>query len=213
MKTFDNAQDKIQQISDQLKKETLEPAETLAKEIIRDAEEKAKKIIAEGEKEKNRLIQEARQAIEKERNVFKSSLLQASSQSIEALKQAVLNEIFDKELDSQVKAYSKKPDVIAKIIKALVSALEKEGIHSNLEVIIPKEVPSKEVVMHLADLALKKLEDGPISLGEFEGGVKIKLLGKEITFDVTDQSLKELISSYTPKDFRELIFQTKADKE
>ena len=53
---------------------------------------------------------------------------------------------------------------------------------------------------------MKKLKEHSVVLGDFDGGVKVKYVDKNLTIDVSDETLMDLISRYVRKDFRKLIF-------
>jgi V/A-type H+/Na+-transporting ATPase subunit E len=44
-------------------------------------------------------------------------------------------------------------------------------------------------------------------LGDFDGGVQIKLCDRKITIDVSDRVVRELIANFIRHDFRDLVFQ------
>lgn len=205
MQTLENGEDKIQEICDALRKETLEPAKIEAQEIIANAKLKHDEIIKDAEEQVVRMLATARADIEQQRNVFQSSLNQAAKQSVEFLKQCVEG-IFNSEFDAIVQSEGAKPQVIANFITAIVHAIEKEGIDADLEAIIPKSVSAKEVATFIGGQILEKLKGKTVTIGEFNGGAKIKLVGNNVTIDITDETLKELLANYVRKDFRKMIF-------
>jgi V/A-type H+-transporting ATPase subunit E len=205
-KTLEKSHDKIQKICNQLKRETLEPAEKEAGKIIAEAQEKGHQIIHEAEKKGERIVAEAVKKMETEQNVFRSSLQQAAKQGIETLRQEIEHNLFTQTLFHMVDEGTKQTPIVVKIVDAIVKALEKEGVHSELSAIVPKEVSAKEVLSSLAPEVVKKLEKGSVVVGNFKGGAKVKLQDKKITLDLSDQAIKELLASYVRKDFRELLF-------
>lgn len=206
MKSLEKGQDKIQKISDQLRREILEPAHDEAKKIIEEAKKKAAHINAEAEKQAEELIHAGRRAIEQERNVFHSSLQQASKQVLEALRQSIEQNLFNDQLNKVLSQSAVNPRVIADLITAIVKAIEKEGISADLSAAIPKAVSTKEVNELLAEDILKRLKEHSVVLGDFAGGAKVKFVDKNLTIDISDEALKDLISRYVRKDFRKMIF-------
>jgi len=59
MKTLEKGQDKIQKISDQLRREILEPAQEEAKKIIEEAKRKASHLNMEAEKQAEEIVHAA----------------------------------------------------------------------------------------------------------------------------------------------------------
>lgn len=205
MATLENAQEKIQKICNELREVTLEPAKKQAELMIEEAHLRQQEIVKEGELIAKNLIDEARQLIERERNVFQSSLTQGMKQGLEALKQEIQS-LFNAHLLDLVKNDTKQPQVIAKLINSIVKAIEKEGILADLSALIPKEVPANEVNDLLLAEVLKKLKNNTVSFGSFGGGAQIKLESKGLTIDISDQAINELLLRYIPKDLRKRLF-------
>lgn len=206
MKSLEKGQDKLQKICDKLRRETLEPAEREAQQILEEARRKAEAIKAEGEHQVEQMIKQARGQIEQERNVFRSSLQQAARQAIEALRQEIEHKLFNEELQHVLEKQMGDPKVIADLINGIVQALEKEGLTTDLSVVISHSVSPEDVNALLIENVRKRLKGNPLEIGSFVGGVQVKLLGKKMTLDLTDQAVKELLAHHIRKDFRHLIF-------
>jgi len=208
MKTLEKGQEKIQKICDSLRRETLEPAKREAERIVEDAKAEARNIVREAEEQAERLNATVRAEIDQERNVFKSSLLQAAKQSLESLRQDIERKLFRGGLEELVERETEKGHVVARLVEAIVKAVEKEGVKSDLEALVPKTVKPEEVNALLGGEILKRLKKGSVEVGEFAGGCKVKLLDRKMTLEVTDAVLKELLASFARKDFRKTIFET-----
>ncbi len=206
MKTLDKGQDKIKKICEALKNETLEPAKKQAEQIIEEARAQAAQIIADAKKQTEKLHLASKAELEQERKVFQLSLVQAAKQGLEALKQSIEHSLFNEELHSLLEKHMADPNVISKLISAIIHAIEKEGLATDLVALIPHTVPPKEVNRLLAEQFLKKLKGQSVTLGDFAGGAQVKLEGKKITVDISDTALQELLTQYLRKDFRKLIF-------
>ncbi|MBA3239191.1 MAG: V-type ATP synthase subunit E [Parachlamydiaceae bacterium] len=206
MKTLEKGQDKIKRICEVLKKETLEPAQIEAEKIIKEAKERADQILLEAKKQAKKTIDEAKLSIEQERNVFHSSLAQASKQSLEALKQAVEQKLFNGTIDEQVIKESSAAPIVAKLINAIVEGIEKEGVSKDFTVFVSKNTSPDEVARSLAGNVLNSLKAHPIQVGTFAGGVQVKLNDKKLALVITDKEISEFLKNYARKDFREFIF-------
>lgn len=207
MRTLEKGQEKIKQICSILKEETLEPAKKQAEEIIENARKQAEEIVREAQKHSETLISETRLAIEQERNVFNSSLQQAVKQSLEALRQNIENNFFNNQLQALIEKDGSKPDLIAKLINAIVNALEKEGVSADLSAIVPKMISPQEINGLLLKDVLNILKEKTVVQGKFAAGAQVRLNQKNITIDMSDEALKDLLSNYVVrKDFRKLIF-------
>lgn len=206
MKTLEKGQEKIEKICEVLRRETLEPAEKKAAEIIEAANQKAKEIVLEAEKNAAEIIKKAQVQVEQERKVFQSSLTQAGRQGLEMLRQEIEHKLFNPELQTLIVGSTTEPNAVAKIIDALIKAIEKQGIASELIAYIPKSVSPQAVNALLLENVAKKLKNGTVEVGDFEGGAKVKLVNKRMTIDMSDDALRELLSAYVRKDFRKFIF-------
>lgn len=208
MKGTEPGKDKVKKICDILRRETLEPAEEEAEQIIRSAKEQAEQLIAAAKGEVEKLLLEAAQEIERQRNVFQSSLTQACKQAMEALKHSIEEKLFNQELGRLITKHTQDPKVLAQLVTAVVNAIEKEGSGAVLSVYVPAAVPARAVNMLLAHEVLEKLKEKSVLVGPLAGGIEVKLHKENMTIDITDAALKELVANYIRKDFRELIFGT-----
>lgn len=206
MKGLESGKDKVKKICEVLKKETLEPAKREAEEILQQAHAEAERIIAEAHAQAKNVGADAKKEIERQRNVFQSSLNQACKQSLEFLKQEIENNLFNKELSSMLTKQTQEPKVLADLITAVVKAIEKEGIDSDLTAYVSSVVPAQAVNSLIAKEILARLKEKGVVLGSMQGGVAIKLHKDNITLDITDSALKELVSQYIRKDFRDMLF-------
>ncbi len=206
MKGIETGKDKVKKICDVLRRETLEPAMNEAGQIVHAAKEQAEQIVSAAQKETQKLKEEARLEIERQKNVFQSSLNQACKQAMQALKQSIEEKLFNQELSKILAKHTSDPRVLVQLIDAVVKGIEKEGIGGSLSVYIPAAVPAQSVNALLAQNTLEKLKEKSILVGPLTGGIEVKLHHDNITIDISDAALKELVANYIRKDFRELIF-------
>lgn len=206
MKTLDTSEDKIQKICDVLRKETLEPAQKEAEAIIEQAKKRAEDIIKAARKESEDLLKQTQAHISQQHTVFQSSLEQAAKQGIESLKQSIEEKLFNPEINSLVTEATTNPQLIAQLISSLVKAIDKEGLSVDLSVFIPSTLSVKEMNELLTQNLLNKLKNGSVSLGDFNGGIKVRLENKKITLDITNGEIAEILKRYVRKDFRKYLF-------
>jgi V/A-type H+/Na+-transporting ATPase subunit E len=207
MKGLETGKDKVKKICELLRKETLEPAEQEAQQIIADAQMRAETIVREGREAMEKMMEAAHLEIERQKNVFHSSLNQACKQALERLREQIEEKLFNRELGRLVVQETQNPQVLAEMVQAVVGALEKEGIDVDLSIYIPAAIPARSVNLLLAKEIIDRLKEKSVLLGDFEGGIAVKIHKDNITIDITDKALKELVANYIRKDFRELIFQ------
>lgn len=203
---MDTGKDKVKKICDVLRREALEPAQRDAAETVEAARQEAAKIIEQARLEIQKMETEARQEIERQKVVFQSSLVQACKQSLETLKQSIEEKLFNPELTRLIREQMQDPNVIAQLINVVVKAVEKEGVDANLSVYIPAAVSAKSVNALLGDNVLKALKEKSVLVGPLAGGIEVKLHQGNITLDISDVALKEILAKYVHKDLRNLFF-------
>jgi V/A-type H+/Na+-transporting ATPase subunit E len=206
MKETGTGTERVKKICDVLRRETLEPAKHEAEEIVLEARRQSESMIEDAKAVIEKLHAEARQEIERQRNIFQSSLYQACKQALESLKQNIEEKLFNQELARLFAKSTQAPEVIARLITAVISALEKDGIEANLSVYIPATVPARTINEMLGQQIVDKLKEKSVLVGPLAGGIEVKLHDQNITIDISDTALEELVASYIRKDFRELFF-------
>ena len=206
MKGLETGKDKIQKICDALRKETLEPALQEAREIVENAHLQAAEIVQEAKQQASAIAHTAEREIEERKRLFQSSLQLACRQGIEQLKQKIEQELFDKELFELVSREMGDPKTVAHILNAFFQQVEEKGIEDEYIAAIPKSITPRQISSLLASQALERLKHHGIVVGDFSGGVQIRLKGRQISIDISDQVVRELIALYIRRDFRDLVF-------
>ncbi len=204
-KTLELGKQKIQQICDAIKNESIEPAKKEAEKILAEAQARAREIIQNAQQQAQDLHQNARSEIEQERHIFQSSLKQGAKLTIETLKQQIEQTLFHHELQNVVEQSLCDPQLIAKVIDAIVASIVKDGLSANLTAVVSKTISPKELNVFLTDRTLKKLKDQTVELGDFTGGAKVRLIDKRITIDISGNAIMEMLAKYAPN-FRKEIF-------
>jgi V/A-type H+-transporting ATPase subunit E len=210
MEILDSGKDKVKKICDTLKKQTLDPAKQEAKHIVDHALKEADKIVKQAKEEARHLVEEQKIKLLQEKKAFYSSLNLAGKQTLEALKQEVEEHLFHKNISTLMQKATHHEDIIASFINTVVMCLEKEGLDSNLEILIPKHLSKQKVLENLSSRLVQSLKEHQIHIGDFHGGAKIKLKDHHIVFEMTDESLKALFSRFIREEFRSFLFDGKA---
>ena len=208
MKGLDTGKDKVKKICDLLKRETLEPAQIEAQEILEKARLRSEEIIAEAHRKAEEMHQIAHQEIGQQRSVFNASLSQACRQALDSLKEKIVEKLFNPELSHLLTKPLQESKVAARLIEAVVQAIEKEGLDSDLSAVIPSAVSAREVNTALAAKILDRLKEKSVLVSSIGGGIEVKLLDQNMTIDLSDTAFKELVAGYIRKDFRDLVFKS-----
>lgn len=204
----ESGKDKIRAICNLIRNETLEPAQAEAQRIIAEAENRARALLHDAEMKAARLIQQAQEKMEKERALFNSSLVAATRQALEALRQDISTKLFNSEFTQWIEQQSRDPKIAALLISTLVQAIEKEGTNVDFSAYIPKTLSPASVNAELGTSLAQKMREKGVVVGDFLGGVKLKLHDKQLTLDLSESALRELFARYMRKDFRSLLFTT-----
>lgn len=210
-KALEKGQDKVQKLCDVLRKETLEPAQEEAEKILVEARKHAEKILQEAHTSAKEIVVEGKAKIEQERQVFVGSLIQASKQAVEGLRQEIEAKLFNEQLHQMLIKQTTDPSILAKMIDAIIKGIEKDGTKANLTALIPEAIPTQAVNQLIMQATLEKLKEKSVSLGSFQGGVQVRLTDKGLTLDLTDIALQELLARYVRKDFRKFFFGLKEE--
>ncbi|MEM8727205.1 MAG: V-type ATP synthase subunit E [Chlamydiota bacterium] len=210
MKSIDTGKEKVKKICEVLRKETLDPAKKEGDRIIAKARADAEKIIEDAKNEASRIGEESKRRIEEQRNLCQASMNLAAKQSIDTLKQEIEKNLFNPELNRLVADTVKEPKAVAELIQAMIAGIKKEGIEGDLKAIISGSVDVDAVNRELAKGGIEKLKSESIEVGAIEGGAQVKIIDKNLTIDMSDEALKELIAGFVRDDFRSMIFATTA---
>jgi len=207
MKGLETGKDKVKKICDVLKRETLEPAKHEADEIVASARRSADEILADAHKEAKRMVEDAFAEIEKQKSIFQASLGQACRQTLDALKEKIEQKLFNPELSKLVAKPMQDPKLMAQLINAIIHALEKEGTKSDLSVVVSSAISAKAINELLASEVIQRLKEKGVLMSSLGGGIEVKLVNNNMTIDLSDEAIKELVATYIRKDFREYLFR------
>ncbi len=207
MKSLESGKDKIQKICDALRKETLEPAKQEAAEIVENAHLQAESIIREAKEQVKGLIENAEKEIDQKQKAFQGSLQLACRQGIELLKQKIEQEMLFRELADYVVKEMADPNLIANMVNGFMKSVEEKGLEEDISAVIPRSIAPRAVNCHLIGKFIERLKEKSVVLGEFAGGAQIKLRDRQITIDVSDRVVRELIGAFIRRDFRDLVFR------
>ena len=206
MKGLESGKDKIQKICDVLRHETLEPAKQEAKEIIENARLQAQEIVKEAETKADNLIANAKAEIDEKKKVFDASLQLTCRQTVEILKQKIEEKLFNEHLAELIVKETSDPKVITHIIDSFMKGMQEKGVEEEFVAVIPRNVSARMINSMIGANVLQSLQKQSVVLGDFAGGVQIQLKGRNITVDISDAALKEILARFIRQDFRSLLF-------
>ncbi|MCB1084683.1 MAG: V-type ATP synthase subunit E, partial [Chlamydiia bacterium] len=198
--------EKVKKICEVLRKETLDPAKKEGDQIIAKAKRDAEKIIEDAKQKAAKIHEETKRKIEEERNVFQASINLACKKSLEMLRQEIETKLFNPELKSLLSKELNEPKVVAELISAIVTAIQKEGLEGDLRAIVSKAVKLEAVNQALLKGIETRLKGNSVELGALKGGAQVKMVDHNLTIDLSEEALKSLLASYVRDDFRSIVF-------
>jgi V/A-type H+-transporting ATPase subunit E len=206
MKGFESGKDKVKKICDLLKRETIEPAQKEAEEIVDVARLRAEELVAEAGRKIEEMHRVAHLEIAQRKAIFEASLAQAGRQTLESLRGKIEHQFFNQALSQLMTKPLQDSKIVARLIEAVISAIEKEGLEADLSAAISSATPIQEVNELLGRKILDRLKEKSVLLSTIGGGAQVKIVDKNLTIDLSEESLQELVASYIRKDFREFVF-------
>lgn len=212
MDSVDTGKETVKRICEVLKEDTLNPAREEAESIIHKAKADAERITEDAQKQAKQMKEAAIKEIEGREKVFRSSLNVACKKTLEELKQDIEENLFAIGIKNFIGDQMKSPEIITKLIIAIISAIEKEGVDADLRAIIPSTLSVEEINQQLALEVLNRLEEKSVVLGKISAGVQVKMVNQDLTLDMTQGTLESLVSRYVREDFKALIFSPQSER-
>lgn len=207
METLEQGKQKLVEICDLLKKDTLEPAQKEAASIVDAAKTESQKIIDQANEQAKGILDEVGKKIEQERVLFNTSLDVASKQTFDKLREEVEDKLFHQELGHLVQQISHDPETVARLVNVIIEVIEREGLNGNISLGLAKSIKPEEISKFLIKEVSTKLSKKEIPVEAISGGAVVCLKDKQISVDISDESLKELLGSYLRSSFREILFR------
>lgn len=207
MDTLERGKNKLGEICDILRKETLEPAQNEANQIIENAQLESQKIIEKAHIDAENLLEEARAKIAQEKKLFESSMALAAKQTFDQLKEKIQIQLFNDQLDHLSKSMMSESELVAQLIAAIINIIEKEGLGANLSVTLAKTIKPETVSQYLAVSAAEKVKKGAMTIETSNGDAKIVLQDQKMSVDISSDSLKSVLGSFLRDSFRNVLFK------
>lgn len=206
MSHLEENQDKIQKICSLLEKETLDPAKQEAKAIIDNAYKQAEDIVQKSHQKAQSIIEAAEKRIAKSEKASLSNVKQSSEQVIASLKQEIQQNLFNPEIKQWIETHLGNDDFSASVGKQLLSFIEKEGADADLTLIIGSQADQQKMIAAIGQDLLNRLKKSSVEVGDFKGGVQIRLNETNLVVDLSDEALFELLERFLRKEVRDVLF-------
>lgn len=219
MKDTEEINSGVQQLIDKLKHQGVVAGEKQAEQIIKDAQKKASDILTKAELEADKLLSDTRGKLESERKSSHEAIKTAFRDTELALR-SKLREAFSTHLGRLVSLELEDKAFIKQLVLAIAGAKAAEAQAGNIEILVPAKAcetdkeeallspEGKQKLQHLVlgitnDMLRNGIELKPSA--DLKGGIKVRLVGKDLEIDLTDEALTNLLLKYLLPRYREIV--------
>lgn len=210
----------VQELIDKLKNQGVSEGQKQAEQILKEAHHKASRILSQAQAEADKLLSEGRHKLEVERQSSHEAIKTAFRDTELALRSKV-REAFSAHLKRLVSLELGDKDFIKQLVLVIASLKKDEIVQaSQIEVLLPSKIfETDENGTHLSQEGKKRMHhlvlgitDGMLREGielksstDVKGGIKVRLTGKDIELDLTDEAFTNLLLKYLLPRYREII--------
>lgn len=210
----------VQELIDKLKNQGVSEGERQAEEILKEAHNKAARILAHAQTEADKLLSEARHTLDVERASSHEAIKTAFRDTEIALRSKV-REAFSAHLRRLVSLELEDKNFLKELVLAIASVKTDEIAQaSQVEVLLPPKIfetdengthlsqdgnrRMRHLVLGITDGMLRKGIELKASTG-VKGGIKVRLTGKDLELDLTDEAITDLLLKYLLPRYREIV--------
>lgn len=201
------ASGKIQEISEHLKANIIEPAEREAKKIIEEAQRKKDEIIAAAEKEAQRTTLESEKRAKQKLDSVEAALRLSGKQAITALKKALEGEILNRTLGQPLAVVLEDEEILKTIISEMVKAYVEHDFSGEIEILL-SEKNREKLKNYIKSESTKAIKDGiKLSFENVGSGCKVIFIENHTVFDFSAEAVTELLAGFLRNELRSYIFE------
>ena len=210
----------VQTLIERLRQEGVDAGRTEAEKLVAEAESRAKWIVSQAQEEAEKIVGKARETAEREKTAADEALQVAARDALLGIK-TQLTKRFTGEVRRLVSDKMKSEALLEKMILEILGR-GREAIDETApaEVLLPRDVVGLEDLRRNMDelqegpltqfvtaLATEQVREG-VTFGaaeDNEGGIRIHLKDSELTLDMTDTSVANLLLEHLTPRFRALL--------
>lgn len=220
MKETNEISSGVQELIDKLKNQGVGEGQKQAEQIISEAHKKASHIIAQAQTEVDKQLSETRLKLEAERKASHEAIKTAFRDTELALRTKI-REAFSAHLRRLVSLELEDKNFIKQLVLAIASVKTPEIVQAHdTEIQLPAKLfesdkegaplsaEGKKKMQHLVlGITHDMLREGiELNLSsDVKGGIRVKLVGKDIQIDLTDEALTNLLLKYLLPRYREIV--------
>lgn len=193
----------VQEFIDKLKNQGVNEGQRQAEEILKDAHSKASRILTQAEAEADKLLTDARHTIEVERKSSHEAI-KASFRDTEIALRSKVRDAFSAHLRRLVSLQLEDKNFIKELVLAIAGAKAHEiAGASQVEILLPSE-KMEHLVLGITDGMLREGIELKSST-DVKGGIKVRLVGKDIELDLTNEAFSDLLLKYLLPRYKEIV--------
>lgn len=220
MSTSQDAVSGVQELIDQLKMQGVEAGNAKASQIINEAKDQASRMIADAQSKVDQLYSEAHHRIETEKIAAQESI-KIAFRDAELHLRSKFKEAFSSSLKRLISSELQDKNLIKQIVLAIAGTqTERAASAEKLEVALPtfcfqkdqsgmpikgeEKDPLSKLVLGITSQMLREgVEFKPSS--SLRGGIRVKLIGKDLDIDLSDEAFSSLLLSHLLPRYRAII--------
>lgn len=210
----------VQELIDKLKNQGVGEGQKQADQILKEAHNKASQIITQAKAEAERLLSETRHTLEVERKSSHEAIKTAFRDTEISLRSKVRS-AFSAHLRRLVSLELEDKEFIKQLVLVIASIQTKEiSQASQLEILLPSKIFETDAEgTHLSNEGKKRMEHLVLGISEgmlregielksstdVKGGIKVRLTGKDIELDLSDEAISDLLLKYLLPRYKEIV--------
>jgi len=203
--------EQVQELIDKIKTEGVETAQKSADDILAKAKKEAGRVVEDAKRQAQQIVSQGEQQVQKFQESARTTIQQAARDTLLSLRKEIdktLRVIIRDEVKDSLTA-----DQMGAILESVVKSAVSQGIAEGdvvIELSSSDEKKLKDTVLARLQKQVKK-EIRLHSSGDVSRGFTISFDGGKSSFDFTDQSLAEYISSFLNTQISELVKESVKD--
>lgn len=197
---------KIEEISSYIRDRVLVPAEDEREEILKAAKKEAQGIIDKAQADADGIRKKAEEKNNQDRQNFEASLRIAARQAVDALKMGLEKEVLRKVLDENVTSTLTSETVVTELVKEAIHHYMGQNNEDGAQLVLPESL--KSAVSSYVQSEIRNAAENGITIADetVPAGFSLRVVDSGLTFDFTDQSVRELLGQFMREEIRSFLF-------
>jgi V/A-type H+-transporting ATPase subunit E len=199
---------RLQELTDKIYQEGVNKGKEEADKILESAKSEAEEIVKKAKNESSEIIENAKKEAAEIRKTTESELKLSSDQTVNALKQEIVDLVSRKSIDEEASNATADDDFMEKVILEMVKNWKADADVSDLKVLISEQ--NKKILSSGISKDIKKLMDDGLEI-ETSKGVKTGFVigPKDDSYKIsfTDEDFSAFFKDYLRPRLIEMLFE------